>query len=117
MSKELIDSIKALGLKNKDIEVELKMPQNCLASMLTGKRAIPLKWQLALTAFVNVKNGKKKDLPISKQGKEEYETKKGGDESGVNEDENKNETAPVKVSLADIMKGRDINDRTYQRKK
>jgi len=95
MSKELIESIKSLGLKSKDIEAELKMPQNCLASMLTGKRAIPLKWQLALTAFVNIKNCKKQDLPISKQGKEEYDNRtnpltnaaRGRDESGVNEDE------------------------------
>ena len=94
MSQELIEKVKALGIKKGVIEKELKMPQNSLAGMLKGSRPIPLKWQLALEAYVNVKNGQKVDLPASKKCKEDYDNQTnplinaamGRGESGVNED-------------------------------
>lgn len=61
MSQELIDSVKSLGKKIKTIETELGMPLNCLSGMLTGKKPIPLKWQLKLTEYVE-KNKSTNDI-------------------------------------------------------
>ena len=62
MNESLIKTLNECGVKKSQIEKDLGMPLNSLSGMLTGKKPIPLKWQLKLTEYVAKNNIQKVNI-------------------------------------------------------
>lgn len=52
--EELVQKLKKLNRKNRDIEVQLGMPKNSLSGMLNDEKRMPQKWKSKLEALVFV---------------------------------------------------------------
>jgi hypothetical protein len=50
---EFKDAIQVLGIKNKDIETKIGLPQNSLSNYLNGKKELPKKWSLPIESALS----------------------------------------------------------------